>query len=90
MARRHRAVVVLLTVEDFAALEASADAHAHDTYLHAHWLLARSLGVRVPEAAASSDDSVMPERAQQSAARGWLPSGARDASRPGRASKGET
>ena len=44
MARRHKAVVLLLTVEDFAVLEASAAEHEQDTYLHAHWLLAQRLG----------------------------------------------
>lgn len=48
MARRHKPVVVLLTVEDFAVLEASADAHQQDPYLHAHWLLARTLGTTLP------------------------------------------
>lgn len=50
MARRHKPVVVLLTVEDFAVLEASADAHQQDTYLHAHWLLAQILGTTLPDA----------------------------------------
>lgn len=44
MTRRHKPVVVLLTLEGFAALEASAEQHHHDTDLHAHWLLAQRLG----------------------------------------------
>lgn len=59
MTRRHKPVVVLLTVEDFAVLEASAAASHQDPYLHAHWLLAQSLGTTPPaeerEAVGSSE-----------------------------------
>lgn len=56
MARRHTPVVVLLTVEDFAVLEASAAEHDHDPYLHAHWLLAQRLGLPMRTDPTRSDD----------------------------------
>jgi predicted transposase YbfD/YdcC len=48
MAPRYKPVVILLPVADFAALDASAQAHGHDTYIHAHWLLAQQLGLELP------------------------------------------
>lgn len=70
MACRYEPVVVLLPVDDFAALEASALEHDHDTYLHAHWLLARALGVPMPVSPARSEERDGPAVAQKSAARG--------------------
>ena len=48
MAPRYKPVVILLPVADFAVLDASAQEHGHDTYIHAHWLLAQRLGLELP------------------------------------------
>lgn len=70
MARRHKPVVVLLSLDDFAVLEASALEHDHDTYRHAHWLLARALDLPLPVSPARSQESDGLPVGMKSAARG--------------------